>query len=75
MGCRARVLERSSDALRTFVKGDASGRVMCCEWSYKVDHLGGPPLLTRCVGGFIWISWCLPLDVGTGTNSRGSRGE
>lgn len=38
--------EWSSDALRAIAKGVASGRVMRCEWSYKVDHHGGPPLLT-----------------------------
>ena len=45
-----------------------NGRVGRYEWSCRVDHQGGPPILSVCVGAFIWISWCLQPDVGAVVN-------
>lgn len=52
-----------------------NGREGSSEWSSEVDHHGGPPVLTICVGGFIWISCCVRLDVRAGSSGRVYRGE
>ncbi len=43
---RAGLYEQSSRAIRAVGSVVTYGRVRRCDWLCKVDHLGGPPILT-----------------------------